>query len=186
MKDFSYITHSHPSYIESLYKDFVKDPESVEPEFRRFFEGFDFAVSSGNVTNGHTVAELPQPGAAKAAPAAQLDKEFAVYNLILAYRNKGHLVANTNPIRKRKDRGANLDLKYFNLTDADLSQSFAAGKFIGLENATLQQILTKLQTIYTGHVGIEYDYILKHDRLEWLQNEVEKNFGEQIPISGKK
>jgi len=186
MKDFSYITHSHPSYIESLYKDFVTDPESVDPEFRRFFEGFDFAISNGNASNGHAVAEVVQPVAAKAASAGPLDKEFAVYNLILAYRNKGHLVANTNPIRKRKDRGANLDLKYFGLTDADLQTTFWAGKFIGLENATLQEILSKLQTIYTGHIGIQYDYILKHDRLEWLQEEVEKLFGEQIPIAGKK
>ena len=46
MKDFSYITHSHPAYIESLYNDFVQNPESVEPEFRKFFEGFDFAMSN--------------------------------------------------------------------------------------------------------------------------------------------
>jgi 2-oxoglutarate dehydrogenase E1 component len=43
MKDFSYITHSHPSYIENLYKDYIQNPENVDPEFRKFFEGFDFA-----------------------------------------------------------------------------------------------------------------------------------------------
>ena len=67
-----------------------------------------------------------------------------------------------------------------------MGTTFEAGKFIGLENATLQQILTKLQTVYTGHVGIQYEYILKHDRLEWLQNEVENHFDKQIPIPGKK
>ena len=44
MKDFSYITSSSPAFIESLYQDFVKDPASVDPELRKFFEGFDFAV----------------------------------------------------------------------------------------------------------------------------------------------
>jgi 2-oxoglutarate dehydrogenase E1 component len=48
MKDFSFITSSHPSFIERLYQDFVQDPETVDPEFRKFFEGFDFAVSQGN------------------------------------------------------------------------------------------------------------------------------------------
>jgi 2-oxoglutarate dehydrogenase E1 component len=187
MKDFSYITHSHPSYIEGLYQDFVKDPESVDPEFRRFFEGFDFAISNGGATNGHAVAEA-QPALATGTgiDSTQLAKEFSVYQLIQAYRNKGHLVADTNPIRKRKDRGANLDLKYFGLTEADLSKTFGAGKFIGLENATLQQILDKLQRIYTQHVGIEYAYILKHDRLEWLQNEVETKLGEAIPLQKQK
>jgi len=47
MKDFSFITNSHPAYIEGLYQDFVKNPDTVDPDFRRFFEGFDFAVTQG-------------------------------------------------------------------------------------------------------------------------------------------
>src|SRR5215204_4642577 len=158
MKDFSYITHSHPAYIENLYKDFVLNPESVDPDYRKFFEGFDFAISStqnGNGTNGK-VAEAPllsQP--LITVDTSQLSKEFAVYSLILAYRRKGHLLAKTNPIRERKNRVANLDLKYFGLSDADLQQSFAAGQFIGLGSTSLQNIISKLQKIYTSHVGIE-------------------------------
>src|SRR5438067_2873629 len=60
MKDFSYITSSDPAFIESLYKDFTKDPNSVDPEFKKFFEGFDFAVSNG--TNGKA-ATLTAPAA---------------------------------------------------------------------------------------------------------------------------
>ena len=48
MKDFSYITNSHPSYIESLYSEFVKDPNSIDTELKKFFEGFDFAVANGS------------------------------------------------------------------------------------------------------------------------------------------
>ncbi|RYD72910.1 MAG: hypothetical protein EOP53_21080 [Sphingobacteriales bacterium] len=47
MKDFQFITSSHPSYIENLYHDFSRNPDSVDPDMRKFFEGFDFAVSSG-------------------------------------------------------------------------------------------------------------------------------------------
>lgn len=184
MKDFSYITHSHPAYIESLYQDFVKDPESVDPELRRFFEGFDFAVSHS--ANGQPVAEAPQPSAAATVDAAQLSRELAVYGLIQAYRRKGHLVANTNPIRQRKDRGANLDLKYFGLSEADLTQSFFAGQFIGMPNATLAQILAKLKNVYTGHVGIEYGYILREDRVQWLQNEFEAKAEEPLSLSTRK
>ncbi len=65
MKDFSYITSSHPSFIEGLYQDFVKDPTSVDPELRKFFEGFDFAVSNGKpATNG---AAAPANGASTAS-----------------------------------------------------------------------------------------------------------------------
>src|SRR5690349_20567177 len=180
MKDFSYITQSHPAYIESLYKDFVQNPESVDPEFRKFFEGFDFAMSAG--VNGHEVATETAP---VAVDGNQLAKEFAVYNLILAYRKKGHLVANTNPIRKRKERGANLDLSYFGLTDSDLQQSFAAGRFIGLPNASLQQIVDRLKKIYCGHIGVEYQYIVSQERLDWIQNEIEK-FHTPLPLNQKR
>src|SRR5215831_16092594 len=99
MKDFSYITGSHPSFIEHLYEDFTKDPNSVDPEFKKFFEGFDFAVSNVNGGNGKTTT--------LAAPSAEgLDwmREVGAYRMILGYRNKGHLISKTNPIRKRKDR----------------------------------------------------------------------------------
>ena len=182
MKDFSYITQSHPAYIEGLYKDFVQNPESVDPELRKFFEGFDFAMS-GDV-NGHEVTTAA-PTATVGVDGNQLAKEFAVYNLILAYRKKGHLVANTNPIRKRKDRGANLDLHNFGLSDADLQQTFAAGKFIGLENASLQQVVERLKKIYCGHIGMEYQYIVSQERIDWLQNEIEK-FHTPLPLNQKK
>ena len=84
MKDFSYITNSHPAYIESLYQDYVQNPESVDPDYRKFFEGFDFAVS--NKVNGNGTATAVSP--AQKADVNQLTKEFAVYNLILAYRKK--------------------------------------------------------------------------------------------------
>src|SRR5687768_3808179 len=116
MKDFSFITNSHPSYIEGLYNDFINNPENVDQDLRKFFEGFDFAISHAN-GNGIGKAET-----ATNAPVDSntLNKEFGVYQLIQAYRKRGHLVATTNPIRDRKDRRANLDLKYFGLSDADL------------------------------------------------------------------
>ena len=52
MKDYSFITSSHPSYIENLYVDFKRDPETVDEELRKFFKGYDFAVSA----NGNGVA----------------------------------------------------------------------------------------------------------------------------------
>jgi 2-oxoglutarate dehydrogenase E1 component len=180
MKDFSYITHSHPAYIESLYNDFIQNPESVDPEYRKFFEGFDFALS--NNLNGQIVSAKEE----KAVDAGKLAKEFSVYNLVQSYRKKAHLVARTNPIRERKDRGANLDLKYIGLAETDLSQNFAAGQFIGLPGASLQQILDRLQQIYCGHIGVEYQYVVNQQKIEWLQNEIETTLQKQVPLEQKK
>ena len=120
MKDFQYITSQHPAFVENLYQDFVKDPASVDPEFRKFFEGFDFAIASGKpVTNGNGAA-LKEAAPVVRESGIDWKRELGVYRMILGYRNKGHLIAKTNPIRKRKDRGANLELSFFGFTEADL------------------------------------------------------------------
>ena len=177
MKDFSFITHSHPAYVETLYQDFRHEPSSVDPELRKFFEGFDFAVST---LNGK------KPEAPQAASGTQLEKEFSVYQLIEAYRKKGHLIAKTNPIRERKDRHANLDLKYFGLSEADLQSEFYAGNFLGLGRASLQQILDFLRKCYASSVGVEYSYINDQKKVEWLQKEIENNFLQPLPLERRK
>jgi 2-oxoglutarate dehydrogenase E1 component len=185
MKDFSYITNSHPQYIESLYRDFVNDPAGIDPDLRKFFEGFDFAVGQNGSLNGHAPAAASSKGAT-AVDAGQLQKEFAVYQLIQAYRKKGHLIAKTNPIRPRKDRQANLDLKYFGLSEADLNTNFEAGKFIGTPNASLKDIVAKLENIYSGSVGVEYSAVNDMERIEWLANAVENRMQKPLPIDQKK
>ncbi len=170
MKDFSYITNSHPSYIEHLYNDFVANPESVDPEMRKFFEGFDFAfskvvTSSTNGTSQNGTSAKDQLANEIGLDAHKVDiqtvqKELSVYQLIQAYRKKGHLVAKTNPIRERKDRRANLQLSNFGLSDADLNTTFEAGKFIGLSSATLKDIVSHLQMSYTASVCHTKYYLL--------------------------
>lgn len=180
MKDFQYITSSHPAYIEGLYQDFVKDPGTIDPEMRKFFEGFDFAVSNAKPANG-TAATGSAP-----VSAGMLDKEFGVYQLIQAYRKKGHLVAKTNPIRERKDRHANLDLGNFGLSDADLNTEFEAGRFVKLGKATLKQIVDHLQKCYTSHVGVEYSALNDMTKIEWLADAVESTILKPVPLEQKK
>jgi 2-oxoglutarate dehydrogenase E1 component len=112
--------------------------------------------------------------------------EVNVYRLILGYRNKGHLIANNNPIRPRKDRGANLNLDFYHLTEADLEQTFQVGNLIGIGATTLRNIFQHLQNCYAGHVGIEFKYISDHNKVNWLYNAIEKQFFEPIPLNQKR
>ncbi|MFN2439796.1 MAG: 2-oxoglutarate dehydrogenase E1 component, partial [Chitinophagaceae bacterium] len=208
MKDFSYITHSHPAYIEGLYNDFVKNPESIDPELRKFFEGFDFAVHFGtddkNGSNGRSLiktdikSETPsttlereepikmtQPEQ-EAARSINWEKELGAYRMILGYRNKGHLVAKTNPIRARKDRGANLDPAFFGFTEEDMDQNFQAGNLIGLGTTSLRNIIQHLQKCYAHHVGIEFKYISNQKKIDWLTNEMEKKISNPVSLEKRK
>jgi 2-oxoglutarate dehydrogenase E1 component len=215
MKDFSFITNSHPSYIEGLYQDYVQNPDAVDPEFRKFFEGFDFAVTQNRsgFPNGSNSAGKESPtasnGAAIAANGAasangtatangtyasgrmtttdgvDWKKELGAYRLILGYRNKGHLLAKTNPIRPRKDRGANLDLAFYGFTEEDLDKNFFAGNLIGLGTTTLRAILSHLQECYASHVGIEFKYISDQKKIDWLTTEMEKKFLNPLSLEKK-
>ncbi len=179
MKDFQYITNATPAFIEGLYQEFVKDPQSVDPEFKKFFEGFDFAVANFGESISATKSGAP-------VPASGMDKEFAVFQLIAAYRKKGHLVATTNPIRERRDRKANLDLQFFGLSDQDLNQEFFAGEFVGLGKVKLSAILAHLKKCYTHNIGVELSAINDTDKLEWLTQAVEAKVLQPLAIEQKK
>ena len=96
------------------------------------------------------------------------------------------MVAKTNPIRERKDRRANLELSNFGLSDADLDTNFEAGKFVGMPNATLKNIVEHLQKCYTSSVGVEYSGMNDQERIEWLGNEVENEFLKPLSLDEKK
>lgn len=177
MKDFSFVTNSHPAYIESLYQDYRKDPGAVDPEWGKFFEGFDFAV---NNVNGKA------PGAGASVSSDQLTKELNVYRLIQAYRKKGHLISKTNPIRERKDRQANLDISFFGLTEADLKTEFFIGQELGLGKTSLENIVSRLKQVYTAAVGLEYAYVNDAKKVEWLQREMETTLQRTLTLEQRK
>ncbi len=184
MKDFQYITNAHPSYIEGLYQDFVKDPNSVEPEMKKFFEGFDFALSSGQLAVGSLHSTTHH--SLLTTDSVDWMSEIRVYRMILGYRNKGHLLADTNPIRKRKDRGANLGLNFFGFTEADLDKTFAAGNLLGLGATTLKNIIAHLEKCYASHLGVEFKYISDQIKIDWLTNAIEKTMQQPVALEKKK
>ncbi|MEI8052175.1 MAG: 2-oxoglutarate dehydrogenase E1 component [Bacteroidota bacterium] len=179
MKDFQYITNATPNHIESLYQDFLKNPESIDADLRKFFEGFDFAMATmpQPVSNGKPITGLNN---------SQLEKEFSVFQLIQAYKRKAHLIAKTNPIRERRNRNANLELSYFGLNDADLTIEFESGKFIGLGRTTLSKILEQLQKSYSHHIGLEFSYINDTEKIEWLTHALENTVHEPVSLTQKK
>lgn len=158
MDKYSYLSNATPEYIENLYLDFKANPNSVDADFKKFFEGFDFASSSYNGNGKSTSVSLD---------------EFKVYKLINDYRNKGHLIATTNPLKPRKDRKANLDLADFGLTEKDLDKRFQIGSEVGLPNATLSEILAKLKTIYTSNIGFEIGCVRNKEELAWFREKLE-------------
>ena len=165
MTDFSFIANAHPNYIESLYDQYQKEPEELESSWRAFFKGFEFS-QSGNGNGSHS---------GTAVATEQLTKELKVLSLIKAYRDRGHLLSTTNPIRTRRDRKPTVNLEDFGLAQSDLTLPFFVSKEVGLQNATLADILAKLRRVYCGNIGFEYHNISDRERRRWMRTRIESH-----------
>lgn len=100
-------------------------------------------------------------------------KPARIAELIHAYRSRGHLAADTDPLAYRQRRHPDLSLANYGLTVWDLDRSFPTGGFGGAANMTLRQILTRLRDTYTRSMGIEYMHIQDPAQRAWLQRQIE-------------
>ncbi|MFP9097708.1 2-oxoglutarate dehydrogenase E1 component [Flavobacterium sp. RHBU_24] len=179
MDRFSFLNAANTAFFADLYDQYIENPDSVEPSWRAFFQGFDFAAADYGSGATEVVAQAapvaPAPVSDYSGIPEKLQKEFKVLNLIEGYRTRGHLFTKTNPVRERRTFSPTLDLENFGLSDADLTTVFDAGKEVGLQNATLAQIVDHLKKVYCGHTGIEYMYIRDPKTRQWIQNRLSVN-----------
>ena len=161
MDKFSYLSNADVSYIDDLYKQYKEDPHNVDESWKKFFEGFEFHQEYEGGNGAGTLAEVTP-------------KEMAVRNLIYAYRSRGHLKSDTNPVRQRRQHVAKLELEDFNLSESDLEEEFEIGAEVGLGKATLREILERVRKVYLGPIGFEYNHLRDADILEWFKNKCEK------------
>ncbi|GGB88882.1 2-oxoglutarate dehydrogenase E1 component [Dyadobacter sediminis] len=176
MDKYTYIANSDAAYIEELYNSYKHDAASVDEGWQKFFEGFDFSQKYPVNGNGHTngAANGKETAAAGKVDPSRIRKEMEVVHLIRGYRSRGHLLATTNPIQKRKDRQPQLDIADFNLGNEDLDSVFEAGVEVFGRPATLREIVDSLKTIYTRNIGFEYLYIRDREQKSWLRKKIEK------------
>ncbi|WP_245906235.1 multifunctional oxoglutarate decarboxylase/oxoglutarate dehydrogenase thiamine pyrophosphate-binding subunit/dihydrolipoyllysine-residue succinyltransferase subunit [Mycolicibacterium palauense] len=109
-------------------------------------------------------------------PDSIADKNARVIELIAAYRNRGHLMADTDPLRLDKTRfrsHPDLDVLTHGLTLWDLDREFKVNGFAGKEYKKLRDVLSVLRDAYCRHVGVEYTHILEPEQQQWLQERVE-------------
>lgn len=163
MDKFSFLNAAHTAYFAELYDQYLHSPDSVEPSWRAFFQGFDFGMESSESVSSH-MEEAP------VALPNDMQKEFMVVRLIDGYRTRGHLFTKTNPVRERRKYTPTLELINFGLLESDLDLSFEAGSILGLGTSSLRDIIKHLEAIYCDAIGIEYMYIRNPEEIKWIQN----------------
>ncbi|WP_034042803.1 2-oxoglutarate dehydrogenase E1 component [Wocania ichthyoenteri] len=168
MDKFSFLNAAHTAYFADLYDQYLQNPDTVEPSWRAFFQGYDFGTENygleGEIIEGVST-QIPE----------YVQKEFQVVRLIDGYRMRGHLFTKTNPVRDRRTYSPTLELNNFNLSESDLDTVFNAGEILGIGAKTLREIITHLDNIYCSSIGVEYMYLRNPEVIKWWQDQLNKN-----------
>jgi 2-oxoglutarate dehydrogenase E1 component len=165
---------ANSAVIEAAYESWLQDPNSVDPTWRAFFQGFTLG-SSGTSPAAALAAAASAGGAPAAAATPIIDslKQSRVHHLINTYRAIGHVEAHLDPLSPPPAPHAKLSLAHFNLADSDLDTSFDVGTYLGGGQMKLSAILLALRTTYCGHIGVEYTHIQDVEVRQWLQEKME-------------
>ncbi len=173
MDTYSYLSNVDSAWLDDQYKNYLKDPASVEPSWVRFFEGFELARKKFDLLP-EAPSESGSAPPAKAGELAHLRREFKVLELISGYRTRGHFFTHTNPVRERRKYTPTLDIATFGLIEDDLDTVYQAGEELGIGPAKLRDIIEFLTQTYCNNIGVEYHYIRKPERVKWLQDRMER------------
>ncbi|MFD1294857.1 2-oxoglutarate dehydrogenase E1 component [Lutibacter holmesii] len=168
MDKFSFLNAAHSGFIADLYDQYLINPDAVEPSWRSFFQGYDFANEKYSLTDEEeetATIQVPE----------SVTKEFKVIDLINGYRTRGHLFTKTNPVRTRRQYSPTLDIENFGLSENDLDTVFDAGGLIGCGKNTLKVIIEHLKTVYCDSIGVEYMYIRNPKEIKWFQKQLNRN-----------
>ena len=165
--------------LSEQYKNYLNNPHNVTESWRYFFQGYEFAQSTIQTPINEFAQRTSQTpikmGNNGISVNDKIRKETNIANMILDYRTRGHLFANTSPIRKREEYTPKLTLERFHLNEEDLDTCFHAGKILGIGNVTLRDIIEYLEKTYCGSIGSEYIFIRKPQIINWLHERIEKN-----------
>ena len=168
MDKYSFLNAAHTSHFADLYDQYLENPDSVEPSWRAFFQGYDFGSESfgikGEIIEG-VKTQIPE----------HVQKEFEIVKLIDGYRTRGHLFTKTNPVRARRKYYPTLEIENFGLSKQDLNTVFNAGNILDLGATTLQEIVNHLEAIYCDSIGVEYMYIRNPEVKKWWQDRLNDN-----------
>jgi len=161
MDEFTFLGNSEIESIDRIYRMYQSDPTSIDPSWKTFFQGYEFA-------RNQNVSEEIQD-------TSHLDKEFKVLGLIDNYRRRGHLFTLTNPVHTRRKYTPTLDIENFGLSHDDMNTIFQAGKELGIGPASLEEIIAFLKETYCKTIGSEFMYMRIYEKINWLQQKIESS-----------
>ena len=174
------------AFVEAVHEQYLGDPGSVAPEWRRYFDALEReteapeppAAPAAPATPVGAPAQ-PLPEADRDAPAEAGNKQQAsVLQLINAHRFRGHQQADLDPLRQyERPRLPELDPAYYNFTEADLGKVFNTGSLFAPDELPLSEIIDIVKATYCRAIGAEYMHINETEQKRWIQQRLEETRG---------
>lgn len=180
----SHVYGGNIHFIEELYEDYLKDPNSVDSQWRDYFSQLQQEAGSPVVDQPlkpirEHFTRLAKQGITRSLAGGAADqndkKQVKVLQLINAYRFRGHQKADLDPLGlMQRQPVPDLELSFHGLSDSDLEQEFQTGSlFLGKEKATLREIYTAINQTYCSTIGAEFMHIVDTEEKRWLQQRFE-------------
>ncbi|MDR7134457.1 2-oxoglutarate dehydrogenase E1 component [Lysobacter niastensis] len=175
---------ANAAYIEDLYEQYLVSPDSVGPKWKTYFDGLK-GREAGDVPHSAVIDQIAEAArqasrgvvAATGAGAGD-ERERQVGRLITAYRSRGHLAADIDPLGLwQKPEAPDLGLAFHRLSESDLKAEFSTGGVGGHDRMKLGDLLNLLKATYTGPVGAEFMHITDAEQRRWVYERLEKAGG---------
>ena len=165
MNPTSLSTGTSAEVFETLYEQWLANPDSVDATWQAFFQGFTLGHGGGPLTTSN----------AKAAGVKVLDsrKQVMAIRYINAHRSHGHLQAHLDPLNPPPPRHPKLSLESFEFTDADLDTSYTLTRYKGGGQMKLRDIASSIEKTFSGTIGVEYMHMGDMEARDWLQARME-------------
>ncbi len=174
---------ANAAYIEDLYEQYLVAPDSVGSKWKQYFDDLK-GREAGDVPHSAVIAQIAEAGrlaargAIASAPASGDERERGVGKLITAYRSRGHLAADLDPLDMAvRPDAPDLALGFHRLSESDSSAEFSTGGVAGRERMKLGELLALLKATYTGAIGAEFMHITDAEQRRWVYERLEAAAG---------
>ena len=153
---------ANAGYIEQMYEQFKRNPDSLDSQWAAFFSGFELASGGGRPV-----------GALSDGKEVDGQADRGAYALVHAYRSLGHLVADLDPLSYTRPPQPLLEISEYGFSEEDLDRQVGSGGFLGPTDGTLRDLIEKLRITYCQTLGVEFADIPFKGQREWLQRQME-------------
>ena len=162
----SFANRSNLDLIEENYQRWQNDPESLDPSWLAFFEGFE--LGDLQLRNGAAAVAGASP-----VDAGDQPLQTRVDGLVYAYRTLGHTIARVDPLADRRPQNPLLSLRELGFSEKDLDLVVSSKFFLDGRKMTLREMIALLEKIYADTIGSEFQHIQNPRIRNWVRHRLE-------------